>query len=64
MNELLRTRKDASSPPLNPSPYSKFHTVRNEKKNCVLTLRVKNIRTLGLFYFLLVLYPKAGFMKY
>jgi len=64
MNELFRVRKDTSSPPLNPSPYSKLHTVRNEKRFCLLTLRVKNIRTLRLFYFLMVLYPKAGFMKY
>jgi len=64
MNELLRVRKDASSPLLNPSPYSKLHTVRNEKRICELILRVKNIRTLLLFYFLMVLYAKFGFMKY
>jgi len=62
MRELLRVRKDASSPPLNPSLYSKLHTVRN-KKNCTKVKKVKNIRILSLFYFLIVLYPKAGFMK-
>ena len=48
MSELLRVRKDASSPPLNPSLYSKLHTVRNEKGMSVLKLKVKNIRTLRL----------------
>ena len=41
MNELLRVRKDASSPPLNPSPYSKLHTVRNEKRFSVLKLNLR-----------------------
>ena len=64
MNELLCLRKGVSSPPLNPSPYSKIHTVRKGKIICVLTLRDKNLRTLCLFYILIVVSTKAGFVEH